>query len=222
MVLAAPRLTAEGIEVSGTAVIERKAKAAAKKADSSGVVVSLHPLSGAVRPAAARMQKILQKEKRFEPHVLAVSVGSSVAFPNLDPFFHNVFSMFDGKRFDLGLYEAGATRSTAFTKPGVCYIFCNIHAEMSAVVAVFDTPYFAVTKPNGAFTIPGVEPGRYRVEVWHERGKPEGFPLEVTVGAQNLALGEIRVHDTGQLNVQHKNKYGKDYDTSAGGVHYPH
>src|SRR3954469_8802584 len=78
--------------------------------------------------------RLVQKNKTFQPHVLVIPVGSVVEFPNRDPFLHNVFSLFEGKRFDLGLYEAGSTREVHFNKPGISYIFCNIHAQMSAVV----------------------------------------------------------------------------------------
>ena len=91
---------------------------------------------------------ISQKDEQFVPHVVAVTTGSSVAFPNNDPFFHNVFSLFDGRRFDLGLYEAGSSRNVVFPKAGVSYVFCNIHPDMSAVVVVVDTPYWAVTSAS--------------------------------------------------------------------------
>ena len=138
--------------------------------------------------------KIVQQHKRFEPHVLAVPAGSVVDFPNLDPFFHNVFSMFDARRFDLGLYEAGASHSVTFDRPGVCYIFCNIHPEMSAVVVVTDSPYYAISDKAGKFSIANVPPGRYLMTVWHERGKPEltsDFPREVTISQENASLPAI-------------------------------
>ena len=97
------------------------------------------------RPFPKRTLRLTQHNKSFEPHLLVVPVGAVVQFPNRDPFFHNVFSLFEGKRFDLGLYEAGTTRNVSFDRPGVSYIFCNIHAEMSAVVIALDTPYFGVS-----------------------------------------------------------------------------
>jgi len=144
-----------------------------------------------------------------------VPVGSVVEFPNLDPFFHNVFSMFDGKRFDLGLYEAGTSRSVPFATPGVCYIFCNIHPEMSAVVVVVDTPYFAVTNRAGEFTVPNVPPGRYVLSVWHERHKPERpkeFPRDLTIGSASTSVGVIRLIESNEVIASHKNKYGNDYN----------
>ena len=156
-----------------------------------------------------------QQHKRFEPHVLAVPVGSKVTFPNLDPFFHNVFSMFDGKRFDLGLYESGTTRAATFDRAGVSYIFCNVHPEMSGVVITLDVPWYSVTDRTGEFTIGNVPPGQYLLFVWHERGKPEGgdeFPRMITVGSSETRLTPIRLRDSGQLVIPHKNKYGADYD----------
>ena len=87
----------------------------------------------------------MQKDKTFTPHLLVIPTGSTVDFPNLDPFFHNVFSEFNGKRFDLGLYESGSSRTVHFDHDGVSYIFCNIHPEMSAVIVTLSTPYFGVS-----------------------------------------------------------------------------
>src|SRR3989440_7930732 len=96
-------------------------------------------------------------------------MGSAVDFPNKDPFFHNVFSLFEGKRFDLGLYEAGSTRSVVFNRTGVSYIFCNIHPEMSAVAVALKTPYYGISDRRGVITIPNVPAGNYDLERTHER-----------------------------------------------------
>ena len=215
-------LRAQSLTVTGTVTVVRAARPA--KLDSSNAVVWLKPVAGpALRSGEGQSSsparfKIVQQHKRFDPHVLAVPVGSVVDFPNLDPFFHNVFSMFDGKRFDLGLYEAGASHSVTFDRPGVCYIFCNIHPEMSAIVVVVDSPYYAVSNRAGEFSISGVTPGRYVVTVWHERGKievPNNASREVTISQENAALPMIRLIDSGQLIAPHKNKYGLDYDSST-------
>src|SRR5262249_30507304 len=131
--VAAPTLNASDAgTVVVSASIEVSAEATSARSEAaSNVVVWLTPVAG-----SAAMQhvdafptgfRIVQKHKRFEPHILVVPVGSIVEFPNLDPFFHNVFSLFDGKRFDLGLYEAGTTHSVKFDRVGISYIFCNIH-----------------------------------------------------------------------------------------------
>ena len=201
------------VTVSGTAAVIGKARQAD---DNSGVVVWLEPADrerARVEPLRTR-PKIVQKSKQFEPHLLVVTVGTSVDFPNLDPFFHNVFSLFDGKRFDLGLYEAGSSRTVTFSRAGVCYVFCNIHPEMSAVVVAVDTPYYAVSARDGSFAIAGVPAGRYAATAWHERHKlerPADFPRDVRVSPEAAALGVIRFTESTQLIVAHKNKYGQDY-----------
>jgi plastocyanin len=205
------------IAVTGVVSVERPGRA--QTSDASNAVVWMKAASPAVTPLpSAGTFAIRQQRKQFDPRVLAVPAGSTVNFPNLDPFFHNVFSLFNGKSFDLGLYEAGASHSARFDRVGVSYIFCNIHPEMSAVVVVVDAPYYSVTSRHGEFTIPNVPAGRYLLSVWHERGKPEtaaDLPREVTIGPQSSALARIRLMDAGQVLAPHKNKYGVDYDSPA-------
>lgn len=128
----------------------------------AGVVVWLAPAEGSapiqVTELPEQHPSLTQKNKSFSPHLLVVQVGTVVEFPNHDPFFHNVFSLFEGKRFDLGLYEAGTTRRVRFDRAGVCYIFCNIHPEMSAVVIVLDTPYSGISNRRGVVAISKVPP----------------------------------------------------------------
>jgi plastocyanin len=207
--------------VTFTGIVSVVAGSGAKsgKVDNSNAVVWLKLKAGsAARPTSNAPRphfKILQEHKRFEPHILAIPAGSVVDFPNLDPFFHNVFSMFDGKRFDLGLYEAGASHAVTFDSPGICYIFCNIHPEMSGAIIVVDSPYFTMSNQAGAFSIPNVPPGVYLLSVWHERGKsenPNEYPREVTISLDKASLPPIRLVDAGELLANHKNKYGHDYD----------
>jgi hypothetical protein len=156
-----------------------------------------------------------QKNKSFEPHLLAVTKGSTVDFPNLDPWFHNVFSLFNGKKFDLGLYEAGSSRTVHFDREGVSYIFCNIHPEMSAVVVVVSSPYFAAVNKDGDFALAGVPPGRYMLHVWSENAASEALSVltrEVEIGGTTYSLGVLRVRESESAKAQHKNKYGQDYE----------
>src|SRR5216110_2088309 len=142
----------------------------------SGVAVWLVPTGDTPAVQAAQSNthpRLVQKGKMFQPHVLVVPVGSVVEFPNRDPFFHNVFSLFEGKRFDLGLYEAGTTRNVSFDRPGISYIFCNIHPDMSAVVVAVETPYYGVSDQRGQIVIPNVPVGRYVLHVWYEAVLPE-------------------------------------------------
>jgi hypothetical protein len=138
-----------------------------------------------------------------------------VDFPNHDPFFHNVFSLFDGNRFDLGLYEAGSTRRVLFDRVGICYIFCNIHPQMSAVVIVVDTPYFAVSDARGEIAIPHVPPGQYQLNFWEEHCAPQTLKelsRQVTVGEDATSLGSIHLQESDEPVTAHLNKYGKQYD----------
>lgn len=210
-----------------TAQVEVVAENAHGKRNKANLVIWLNPLdpTGEVRPASqsnsSRPPRLVQQHKRFEPHVLVVPVGTAVEFPNHDPFFHNVFSLFEGKRFDLGLYEAGTTRLVHFDRPGVSYIFCNIHPEMSAAVIALKTPYYAVSDVAGRVSIAEVPPGRYLMEVWFEGGSADNLKSlsrEVTISSREHSLGAIRVTEDSPPSP-HKNKYGRDYD--APGSDYP-
>jgi plastocyanin len=220
MVLFAQQTPEQQLTVSGRVLAENGLKHAGR-GEKSSIVVWLEPLDRKneppVRDVPAQRLTLTQKGKTFEPHLLVVQVGSVVDFPNRDPFFHNVFSLFDGKRFDLGLYEAGTTRHVRFDRPGVCYIFCNIHPEMSAVVIVLDTPYYAIASGSGSINIPNVPSGRYQLHVWDERSLPETLSemtREVTLSSAQPSLGMIHIREA-DLPLAHTNKYGRDYDKPA-------
>jgi plastocyanin len=207
-------------EVTLTARVElQNADKAEKSHESGNVLVWLVPASGVAKAAFQPTQKprLDQRNKSFEPHVLVVPVGSVVAFPNHDPFFHNVFSLFEGKRFDLGLYEAGSARDVHFNKPGISYIFCNIHPEMSAVVVALDTPYYGVSDSRGQVVIANVPSGKYTLRVWYESALPEtlkAMTREVTVSEASATLGVLRLAEA-NLPTTHKNLYGREYDSPA-------
>ncbi|MGA9799619.1 MAG: hypothetical protein WBQ68_11460 [Terriglobales bacterium] len=208
-------------EVTLTARVELLTGEKAERSRESGnVLVWLEPASGAVKAPVYQptpKPRLDQRNKSFEPHVLVVPVGSVVAFPNHDPFFHNVFSLFEGKRFDLGLYEAGSTRDVHFDKPGISYIFCNIHPEMSAVVIALDTPYYGISDLRGQVVIANVPSGKYTLRVWYESALPEtlkAMTREVAVSEGSSTLGVLRVAEA-NLPTAHKNLYGRDYDSPA-------
>jgi plastocyanin len=188
--------------------------------DASYAVVWLTPIGGAVeRPHQdpSQIPQLVQRDKAFHPSVVVIPVGGKVEFPNHDPFFHNVFSLFEGKRFDLGLYESGSTRVVQFDRPGISFIFCNIHAEMSAVVVALATPYYAVSDTRGDITVPNVLPGRYQLQVFHPSVAPDvlrAATREITVGPGDSSLGSFTLPET-DVRLAHKNKYGKEYDRPA-------
>lgn len=203
-----------GVTVRGRVTITGRIR----KTNPSPVVVWLTRLGDTPEPRLDPGQssyKLVQKDKQFHPHLLIIPVGAKVEFPNSDPFFHNVFSLFDGKRFDLGLYEAGSTRSISFSRPGVSYIFCNIHPEMSAIIIALKTPYYGVSTPSGEISIPEVPPGRYRMEVWRQGGLQEEFnklSREIDISETSASLGTFHFDDTNSSILSHKNLYGRDYD----------
>jgi plastocyanin len=181
-----------------------------------------HRLSAADQRPPQRRPRLTQHNKSFEPHMLVVEVGTTVDFPNKDPFFHNVFSLFDGKRFDLGLYEAGATNSARFERVGVSFLFCNIHPEMSAVVVAVDTPYFAIADRSGRASLANVPDGKYEMHVWSERALPEELKKQVhtvTISSANRTLPQITLVENPNINTAHKNKYGQDYVAPPDGTY---
>jgi plastocyanin len=123
----------------------------------------------AATKSAPMQASIAQRDEQFVPHVVAVTAGSSVAFPNQDPFFHNVFSLSRGASFNLGRYPSGASRSRVVTRPGIIKVFCEIHSHMSAVIRVFDHPWFGVPSDEGTFSIDNVPAGEHTLTAWHER-----------------------------------------------------
>jgi plastocyanin len=186
-------------------------------ANASQAVVWLTPIGSSLAPPqqdASHIPQLVQKNKSFQPSLLVVPVGGKVEFPNHDPFFHNVFSLFEGQRFDLGLYESGTTRFVQFDKPGVSFIFCNIHEQMSAVVIALPTPYYAVSDAHGDLTIPNVPPGRYQLQVFHTSVASDALRAlnhEITVAPADTSLGTFTLTET-DVTLAHKNKYGHDYD----------
>ena len=190
-------------------------KAGRRLKDSSQAVVWLTPVAAAVEtPKQVQVPQLVQKNKSFHPSLLVIPAGGKVEFPNHDPFFHNVFSLFEGKRFDLGLYESGTTRVVQFDKPGISFIFCNIHAEMSAVVIALATPYYAISDVHGDVSIPDVPTGRYQLQIFHAGVAPDALRAmsrEITIAPGQTTIGTFALAES-DVTVAHKNKYGRDYD----------
>ncbi len=204
-------------------LLNAKSKGRNGKADASGVVVWLEAPGLSARSGRPR-QRINQRGKRFVPHIIVVDRGTEVDFPNSDPFFHNVFSLFDGKRFDLGLYASGESRPVSFNRVGISYIFCNIHPMMSAVVVALDTPYYTLSDANGTFAINDVPVGRYQLRVWHERATPQELAsltrtIQISTSGA-IDLGAIRINEAGYIPQPHTNKHGQHYDNQRNKPEY--
>lgn len=143
-------------------------KRTASGPDMRNVVIYVNGLRPSSPPPPMRA-RIAQKDEQFIPQVTAVTVGSTVDFPNDDPFFHNVFSLSKAATFDLGRYPSGSSRARTFSRPGIVKVFCDIHSHMTALVMVLDHPWFVIPADDGTFTLPPVPAGELTVVAWHER-----------------------------------------------------
>lgn len=217
---AAPPAGESAINVSGEITLVQAGSNQIER-DASKVVVWLVPL-GSYRPARLdaehKRYRLVQHNKRFEPELLVVPVGSVVDFPNLDPWFHNVFSLYRGKRFDLGLYQAGSVRSVSFDRPGPSYLFCNIHPEMTGVVLAVDSDWFAISNKAGHYALADVATGTYVLHVWYENAALEvlqGLQRTVVIDDRSRKLPPLSMPVNNQMRAAHKNKYGQDYDPNT-------
>jgi plastocyanin len=174
-------------------------------------VVYAEPLDAAAARTPANAA-LVQKNKTFQPHLLAVPLGATVSFPNQDPLFHNVFSLSAPQPFDLGLYRSGATRVRTFTLPGSYRVFCNIHPQMTALIVVAPTPYVTTVRSDGRFAIE-LPPGRYRLTALSERAGPVSVEAVSATGAATAP--DLVLDESAWTAVQHKNKFGQDYPAAA-------
>jgi plastocyanin len=215
---AMPGATPQGLDVQAQIQITYPgAQKASAHRPSSAVVLWLSGVTydsgDDVKPASPGHFRMAQKNKGFTPHLLVVQLGSTVEFPNLDPFFHNVFSQFNGKRFDLGLYEAGSTKGVRFDHEGVSYIFCNIHPEMGAMIITLSTPYFSFSADDGRIVLHNIPAGTYEMHVWAEGADAKqlvALTRRVHIAASQTDLGTIELVTSGTV-PPHKNKFGEDY-----------
>ncbi len=218
--LSLPALAQKDVDVNvDLAVRAADGKLLAPSANSP-VVVWLSPISAdgqvdlSSRSGAGKSFQMVQKDKMFQPHLLVVPTGGVVAFPNRDPLFHNVFSLFNGQRFDLGLYETGSSHSVPFEREGISYIFCNIHPEMGAVIVSVATPYFVVATQTSV-QLHHVPAGDYLLKAWAEDAIPaslEKVTRRLRVGATSVNAGVIEI--ALQPRQPHTNKFNERYPAS--------
>ena len=161
---------------------------------------------------AARYQ-VVTKGKALLPHITAVPVGSTIAFPNEDPISHNLFSLSPGNAFDLGLYRKGAGKTKKFDTPGTVNVYCNVHPNMSAVVHVMPTPHYVFVAANGQYSL-DVPAGRYRLVAWNEQGGMAESTVQVAstgvTGSRDLVIDSRTFRQQ-----QHMNKAGKPYQAPS-------
>jgi len=174
-------------------------------------------VTSAARPVTV---EIAITDKIYAPHVVVVPLGSTVRFPNHDPFNHNVFSVSEPNSFDLGLYGRGEAKSYTFTHPGLVRVYCNVHPRMVAYVLVMENRYYAQPTSDGSFAIDNVPAGRYRLHVWHERIPSEVIKDVSAVEAGGQSAMQIALNARGYKWEPHRNKYGRNYPTNAGRERY--
>ena len=176
-------------------------------------LVSLEPATGAAPKRAAGAFQVTTRSKTLVPHVVAIPAGSTITFPNDDPISHNLFSLTQGNTFDLGLYRKGATpKSKKFDSAGPVSVYCNIHPNMSAVIQVMNTPYYAFADAAGAFTI-DAPAGKYRLVAWNEQGGTTASDIEIKADGSVAGATQLTIDSRNYRASQHKNKEGKAYST---------
>src|SRR6266487_1363048 len=182
--------------------------------DLSNAVLYLETPAAVTTAARPVTVEIAITDKTYAPHVVVVPLGSTVRFPNHDPFNHNVFSVSEPNSFDLGLYGRGEAKSYTFEHPGLVRVYCNVHPRMVAYVLVMENRYYAQPANDGSFAIDNVPAGRYRLHVWHER-IPSEVVKDVSAGVAEPDL-QITLNARGYKWQSHRNKYGDNYPTNAG------
>jgi plastocyanin len=210
LLVTASRLPAQAVVSGQIAVVERQG---ADRTDMRTAVVYLesrgHEVTTGGRPTP-RDATIAMTGREFVPHVRVILAGGHVAFPNQDPFSHNVFSNAEAGPFDLGLYRRGASRVANFPRAGIYPVYCNIHSRMVSFVIAVPSPLVAMVAADGRFTFADVPPGTYLLHAWHERAGAR-VTREIVVPASGLT-GERVVLDTrAYVPGPHLNKFGLPY-----------
>jgi plastocyanin len=178
----------------------------------SETLIWLEPIgTRAPKPAPGNFQMVT-RGKMVVPHVLAIPAGSTVEFPNDDPISHNLFSLSSSNSFDLGLYRRGAGKSQRFDNPGMINVYCNVHPNMSAVIQVMSTPYYAFADQTGSYALANVPAGRYRLIAWNEQGGQIESPIEVTTAGTVSGSVALMLDSRNYRLTQHLNKIGKPYE----------
>jgi plastocyanin len=210
LTIAASIAAAQGT-VAGTLSLEERA--GADRGDIRSAVIYLEPRERAIPVndvPSMRSRVIAMHGREFRPHVTIVQAGGSVAFPNEDPFSHNVFSNVDVGPFDLGLYRRGATRTATFAKPGVYPIYCNIHSMMVSFVVAVPSPWATQPDDAGHFTLRGVPAGRYVIHAWHEHGARE-VTRDLVVTESRADAVQLAIDARAYVEAPHLNKFGRPY-----------
>jgi plastocyanin len=201
LLLSTPAFADDTGSVSGTVTVTRP-----DEVEASPVLVYVVGFTDA---APATTPTMTQKGKRFHPDLLAITAGQTVSFPNGDPFLHNVFSPTASRRFDLGSYRKGKTKTRKFPTPGVVDVFCNIHPEMSATIVVLPNRAFTFADADGKFSIASLPTGTWRIYAYSRRATAP-VHTDVTITAGGTATVDLDLTEAVR-DFSHDNKYGEKY-----------
>lgn len=212
LLLSVAALSAEAANVSGKINFVAKR---GQNPNANETLVWLEPTGKTSIKRPPSTVSIVTRGKALVPHVLAIPVGSTVEFPNDDPISHNLFSLSSPNAFDLGLYRRGAGKSHKFESAGLVNVYCNVHPNMSAVIHVMATPFYAFADAGGTYTLADVPPGKYRLVAWNEQGGQSDTPLEVTSGGQVVGTLALTLDSRNYRQAQHLNKEGRAYQPTT-------
>ncbi len=189
-------------------LLAKGGKVVDRGADVRTAVVIWRPAAAVKSVATNRTFQMSTRQKEFDPRVLTVPVGASVVFPNADPILHNVFSISEGNKFDLGLYRKGPGKTWVFRSPGLVRVFCNVHHSMVAYIWVLDTPFYATPDGSGSFTLANLPEGPGTLEVWHEQtdGTKQTLKMPHAEGVT------VKLEVTKPRVPSHLNKTGLSYN----------
>jgi plastocyanin len=203
-------LTAQAVVSGQIAVVERQG---ADRTDLRSAVVYLEPRGHEVTTGGRPIPRdatIAMTNREFVPHVRIILAGGTVAFPNQDPFSHNVFSNAEAGPFDLGLYRRGTSRVANFRRAGIYPVYCNIHSRMVSFVIAVPSPLVAMVAADGRFTFAEVPPGTYLLHAWHERAGGR-VTREIEVPAGGLTGQRVVLDTRAYVPGPHLNKFGLPY-----------
>jgi plastocyanin len=205
--------SAAAAELAGSIVL-RSGGQSLRASEAAEAVVYFRPSGSVAPPPAMAPVAMSTRRKEFVPRVLAITPGTEVSFPNLDPILHNAFSTSTGNQFDTGVYGPGDGTRHTFTSPGLVKVYCNVHHAMSGHILVLDTPHFVRPDAQGQFRLENLPDGAGTLVVFHDRANPWQQRIDP---AQQAGPLQVELELTRRKVPPHMNKFGKPYGRGGSG-----